>query len=137
MLKSCLNQISVNYQTIISDTAIGIGVHVELSLKTNYLVPSDLPADIIYKSVYIFNFFGLLHHSGSTHPLPSFSSVAVALCTSSFVTSMNFLCGLPLSLLPGSSNFKILYPMYQLSFLCTCPNHISLRFQTAQPELFL
>lgn len=60
MLKSCLNQISVNYQTIKSDTAIGIGVYVELSLKTNYLVPSDLPADIIYKSVYIFNFFGLL-----------------------------------------------------------------------------
>lgn len=76
MLKSCLNQISVNYQTIKSDTAIGIGVYVELLLKTNYLVPSDLPADIIYKSIYIFNFFGLLPIGVTTvdHLTPSLAS---------------------------------------------------------------
>ncbi|XP_076734817.1 uncharacterized protein LOC143414406 isoform X1 [Maylandia zebra] len=48
------------------------------------------------------------------------------LCKSFFTTSMNLLCGLPVFLLPGSSVFNILHPVYALSLLCTCPIHLSL-----------
>lgn len=35
-------------------------------------------------------------------------------------------CGLSLVLLPGSSIFSILCPVYPLYFLCTCPNCLNL-----------
>ena len=45
---------------------------------------------------------------------------------SSFTTSINLLFGLPLGLLPDSSNLITHLPIYSLSRLCTCPNHLSL-----------
>ena len=39
---------------------------------------------------------------------------------------MNLLFGLPLCLLPCSSIFSILVPIYLLSFLCTWQNHLNL-----------
>uniref|UniRef100_A0A3P8VS09 Estrogen-induced osteoclastosis regulator 1 n=1 Tax=Cynoglossus semilaevis TaxID=244447 RepID=A0A3P8VS09_CYNSE len=45
---------------------------------------------------------------------------------SSLTASIYLLFGLPLFLLPGSSISNILLPMYPLSLLCTCPNHLNL-----------
>ncbi|KAK2863476.1 hypothetical protein Q5P01_003009 [Channa striata] len=45
---------------------------------------------------------------------------------SSVRTSIYLLLGRPLALLPGSSISNILLPIYSLSLLCTCPNHLSL-----------
>ncbi|KAF7644357.1 hypothetical protein LDENG_00223490, partial [Lucifuga dentata] len=53
---------------------------------------------------------------------------------SSFTTSINLLFGLPLGLLPGSSNLSILLPICSLSLLCTCPNHLSLASLTLSPK---
>lgn len=44
---------------------------------------------------------------------------------SSFTTSTNMLCGLPIFLQHSSSVFNILCPIYLVSLLCTCSNHLS------------
>lgn len=40
------------------------------------------------------------------------------------VLHQSIFCGLPLILLPGSSTFSSLCPVYPLTFLCTCPSDI-------------
>lgn len=42
----------------------------------------------------------------------------ISFCMSSFITSLNLLCGLPLVLLPSSFIFNILCTKYPLSLLC-------------------
>lgn len=46
-----------------------------------------------------------------------------------FTLSMNILF-----LLPGSSRFSILCPVYPLTVLCTCSDHLSLDFLTLSPN---
>ncbi|XP_068170159.1 MTOR-associated protein MEAK7 isoform X1 [Antennarius striatus] len=53
---------------------------------------------------------------------------------SSLTTSINLLFGLLLGLLPGSSKLSILLPIYSLSPLWTCPNHLSLASLTLSPK---
>uniref|UniRef100_A0A8C4N0J5 Uncharacterized protein n=1 Tax=Eptatretus burgeri TaxID=7764 RepID=A0A8C4N0J5_EPTBU len=48
--------------------------------------------------------------------------------------SMNLFFGLPLLLLPGGSIFNILLPIYSVSLLCTCPNHLNLASLTLSPN---
>ncbi|XP_068182162.1 mitogen-activated protein kinase kinase kinase kinase 4 isoform X5 [Antennarius striatus] len=62
------------------------------------------------------------------------SSLTPATSMSSFITSINLLFGLPLGLLPGSSKLSILLPIYSLSLLWTCPNHLSLASLTLSPK---
>nr|XP_057943069.1 uncharacterized protein LOC131138282 isoform X1 [Doryrhamphus excisus] len=66
------------------------------------------------------------------HPTLSSTSVSLTPTTlmSSLTTSINVLFGLPLRLLPGS----ILLPIYSLSVLWTCPNHLSLASLTLSPR---
>ena len=76
-------------------------------------------------------------HSGST--VSNFSWLAISLsdtattCTSSLTTSINFIFGLPLLLLPGSSKHNILLPIYSTFRLCTCPYHLNLAFLILSP----
>ena len=63
------------------------------------------------------------------------STLTPTTCMSFFTASTNLLFGLPLCLLPGSSISSILLPMYPLSLLCTCPNHLNLAFLAFSPSL--
>ncbi|XP_054648940.1 uncharacterized protein LOC129190355 [Dunckerocampus dactyliophorus] len=62
------------------------------------------------------------------------SSLTPTTFMSSFTTSINLFFGLPLGLLPGSSKLSILLPIYSLSLLWTCPNHLSLASLTLSPK---
>jgi len=68
----------------------------------------------------------------------SLSSVSSSLTPtnfiSSFTTPINLLFGLPQGLLPGGSNLSILLPIYSLSIVCTCPNHLSLASLTVSTK---
>ena len=59
-------------------------------------------------------------------PSSKSSSLTTNNFKSSFSPSINLLFGLSLDLLIGSSNLVILLPIYSLSLLWTCPNHLSL-----------
>lgn len=60
-----------------------------------------------------------------TLPL-AFSSVTPTLCMSYLATSMNVVFCFSLILLPSSPVFNTLFPVYLISLLCTCANHLSL-----------
>ena len=62
------------------------------------------------------------------------STLTPTTCMCSLTTSINLLFGLPLRLLPGSSISSILLPMYPLSLLCTCPNHLNLSSFSSKPS---
>ncbi|KAF7693337.1 hypothetical protein HF521_008653 [Silurus meridionalis] len=53
---------------------------------------------------------------------------------SSLTTSIYLFLGLPLFLLPGGSILRILLPMYTMSLLCTCPNHLNQAPLTLSPK---
>lgn len=55
------------------------------------------------------------------------------LSMTSSTTSLNLHCGLLLFFLPGSSIFKILYPIYAVFLLFTRPNQLSLSCLTDVP----
>lgn len=63
-------------------------------------------------------FFWLLLYGVATvdHLFPSDHVPYLFIFMSSFTTSINLLCGLPLSLLPGSFIFNILCPIHQLMY---------------------
>ena len=63
------------------------------------------------------------------------STLTLATCMSSLTASINLLFSLPLPLLPGSSISSILLPMYPLSLLCTCPNHLNLASLVFSPNI--
>ncbi|KAI5628667.1 Fc receptor-like protein 5 [Silurus asotus] len=53
---------------------------------------------------------------------------------SSLTTSKNLLLGPPLFLFPDGSILSILLPIYHMSLLCTCPNHLNLTSLTLSPK---
>lgn len=54
--------------------------------------------------------------------------------TSSFAASIDLLFGLPLDLLPASSNLCVPPHKYPLFLLCTWPNHLSLVSVASSPK---
>ncbi|KAF7708794.1 hypothetical protein HF521_017851, partial [Silurus meridionalis] len=62
------------------------------------------------------------------------SSFNPTTCMSFLTTSKNLLLVLPLFLLPGGSILSILLPIYPMSLLCTCPNHLNLTSLTLSPK---
>ncbi|MBN3293175.1 UIF factor, partial [Polypterus senegalus] len=84
-----------------------------------YVCPSIVPQQII--------FFHTFLSSASCYITP-------ITCMSSLTTSINLLLGLPLFLLPDSSIFNILFPIYPASLFCTCPNQLNLASLTLSPN---
>ncbi|KAF7692621.1 hypothetical protein HF521_010231, partial [Silurus meridionalis] len=55
-------------------------------------------------------------------------------CMSSLTTFIYLLFGLSFLLLPGGAILSILLPIYPMSLLCTCPNHLNRASLTLSPK---
>ena len=69
------------------------------------------------------------------HPPPSFSVLCIFFSHTNYLHVLSHIIQKsPLCLLPGSSILIILLPIYSLSVLCTCPNHLNLASLTLSPR---
>lgn len=93
----------------------------------------DFAVWLHFSFFFFFIFFFQLLLSGvatADHLPPSCPTPSILFCTKSLHDLLHYiinaLCGLPLFLLPRSSIFNILCPLYPESLLWTCTNHLNL-----------
>uniref|UniRef100_A0A3P8WWC6 Protease associated domain containing 1 n=1 Tax=Cynoglossus semilaevis TaxID=244447 RepID=A0A3P8WWC6_CYNSE len=105
--------------------------------KAHYVEEAGGKAVLLLLSALSLFFSGFAQHIIDFHLslFSAFSTLTPTICMSSLTTSIYLLFGLPLFLLPGSSISNILLPMYPLSLLCTCPNHLNLASLAFSPNL--
>lgn len=96
-------------------------LHFEVCLTCHYLTSSQTfffyLLDVPFKG----------DHTGSASisPSPLSPLLLPTVVMSSFTTCTDLLCGLSHFLLPVSSIFNIIYPVYPLLLVCTCSNHLN------------